>query len=96
MKPSGIQDIIRQLDDIVQNKSDKPLDQLGSYIVGATLVRDDIEEYYSDYPLLGDIAELGAELETLAGTDYAPQVFAQIEQKLNELKSQQKFADLDK
>jgi len=81
-----IHDIIKRLDEISANKDHKPLDVLGSYIVGATMARDDIEELYAQYPTLETIAELGAELETLAGSIHEVTVFKQFQNSLALLK----------
>ena len=86
MNNSDIQGIIARLDEILQNKNDEPLDQLGSYIVGATLARDDIESYFNKFPELEEVAEFGAELETLSGTKYADEVFLKIRLKFDSLK----------
>lgn len=86
MDSSGIQGIIARLDEILQNKNNEPLDQLGSYIVGATLARDDIENHFSKFPELEEVAELGAELETLSGSEYANEVFQKIRITLDSLK----------
>lgn len=90
MDNSEIHDIVERIDEIVSNKNDEPLDQLGSYIVGATLVREDTETLFSKYPELETIAELGAELETLEGSVYEKEVFINIKTHLNALKLQVK------
>lgn len=77
-----IQEIIKRLDEISANKDKKPLDIIGGYIVGATIVRDDIEELYKQYPQLETIAELGAELETLEGSIHAASVFKEFQNAL--------------
>ena len=77
-----IQEIIKTLDDISANKYNKPLHILGGYIVGATIVRDDIDEIYEQYPYLEIIADLGADLETLEGDEYAVSVFNQFQNAL--------------
>lgn len=82
------QRIISRLDEILRNDNNDSADQLGSYIVGATLVRDDIEQYYQQYPLLERIAELGADLETLGGTSHADEVLAEIRDTFRVLKQQ--------
>lgn len=81
-----IQEIINILDEISANKDNKPLDIIGSYIVGATLARDDIEELYKIYPELETIAELGAELETLNGSTHEMSVFEQFQNTLAHFK----------
>lgn len=81
-----IQEIITTLDEISANKDNKPLHVLGSYIVGITIVRDDIEELYEQYPGLELIAELGAELETLEGSVHENVVFEQFQNALLQFK----------
>lgn len=89
MTDSEITSIVQRLDEIVQNKNNEPLDQLGSYIVGATLARDDSEVYCEAYPTLRVIAELGAELETMASEEEtASIVFTEIKDSLQSLKTQ--------
>lgn len=83
-----IQRIAARIEEILANKNNEPLDVLGSYIVGATLVRDDIEPHFKAFPLLEKIAELGADLETLAGSEHAEVVFAEIQDAFASLKSQ--------
>lgn len=83
-----VQIIISRLDEILRNDNSAPADQLGSYIVGATIARDDIEQYYQQYPLLEKIAELGADLETLGGTRHADEVLTEIHETFHVLKQQ--------
>ena len=82
-----IQDIIKTLETIAENIDSQPLHILGSYIVGATIVRDDIDELNSRYPELERISELGAELETIEDdNEYAASLFQQFQQALIHLK----------
>ena len=83
-----ITSIIERIEDILDNSRNETADMLGSYIVGATFVRDDIEQYYEKYPLLEGIAELGAELETLGGSEHAGIVLGEIHDKFRLLKKQ--------
>ncbi len=83
-----IQAIISRIQEILLNRNKEPLDRLGSYIVGATIVRSDIDYYYDKYPLLEEVAELGADLETLGGSEYATKVFAEIKEKFRLLEEQ--------
>lgn len=80
--------ILDRLDTILRNTGNEPIDRLGSYIVGATIVRNDAEELFKTYPMLEEIAELGAELETLAGSDYAHEVLNEIQVKMSLFKQQ--------
>ena len=52
-----IQDIIQRLKVIIENRGNKPLDVLGGYIVGTTLVRDDWEEKYAPEPAIKEELE---------------------------------------
>lgn len=81
-----IQEIIKTLDDISANKDNQPLYILGGYIVGATIVRDDIDELYIKYPGLEMIADLGADLETLEDDAYAYTVFKKFQNALMHFK----------
>jgi len=81
-----IQEIIKTLDAISVNKDNEPLCVLGGYIVGATVVRDDIDELYEQYPGLEMIAELGSDLETLENDRYAKPVFEQFQYALHHFK----------
>lgn len=78
--------VIDKIKHILQSSKNEPLDCLGSYIVGATLARDDWEDVFQDnYPLLDEIAELGAELETTEDTEYAANIIREIKEKLGQI-----------
>ena len=79
--------IVYKIDKILRNTHNEPLDKLGSYIVGETIVQDDFEEIQKKYPLLENIAELGAELETLHNSPSAKEVHEDIVNTLNQFKS---------
>lgn len=81
-----VEKVILRIEEILSNPNDEPLDRLGSYIVGATLVREDIEPIFEACPPLEKIAELGADLETQGGTEYASKIFDEIERLFDELK----------
>jgi len=82
-----IEDVVKTLEIIAENKDNQPLHILGGYIVGATIVRDDIDELNSRYPELERIAELGSELETIEDdNEYAASLFQQFQQALIHLK----------
>lgn len=79
--------IIERIEEILRNEHNEPAYMLGGYIVGATIVRDDIDKYYKKYPLLETIAELGADLETTNKDDeIALQVLEEIRDKFAILK----------
>ena len=78
--------VIDKIEHILQNNKNEPPDCLGSYIVGATLARNDWEDVFQDnYPLLDEIAELGAELETTEDTEYAANIIHEIKEKLGQI-----------
>jgi len=81
-----IQEIVDRLDAISSNVNNEPLYILGGYIVGTTIVRDDIDELYEKYPKLEYIAELGAELETLEETEFAEPIFKRFQIALKQFK----------
>lgn len=81
-----INEIIATLEKIALNTNDAPLHILGGYIVGATIVRDDIETLYDIYPELEIIAELGAELETIEDPATAAPVFEEFKHRLAQFK----------
>ena len=63
MQCSSISDIYTCLQDILANEKNDAPETLGAYVVGCTIVPDDIESYYKEYPILEEIAELGSDLE---------------------------------
>ena len=78
--------VVDKIKHILRNSKNKPLDCLGSYIVGATLARDDWGDVFQDhYPLLDEIAELGAELETTGDTERAANIIHEIKEKLGQI-----------
>lgn len=82
----NINGIFNRLVGIMSNSHNESLDKLGSYIVGCTIVLDDIDEYYKDYPVLEEVAELGAELETVSDRQYQIELLDKIKAKLVLLK----------
>jgi hypothetical protein len=83
-----IEEIIKKLDKISANKDNEPFHVLGGYIVGATIVRDDIEELDEQYPGLEQIADIGSELELSEHDDsYAALLFKQFQNVLANLKN---------
>lgn len=82
-----IQEIINRLDEISANKDKEPFHVLGGYIVGTTIVRDDIEELDEQYPGLELIGDIGFELETISNDDeYAALLFGQFQNALSYLR----------
>ena len=79
--------IVQRIGDILKNKEKEPLHVLGGYIVGATIVRDDWEEkFQAHYPLLNEIAELGADLEVTDDLKRAGEIVKQIQYKFTQLR----------
>lgn len=87
MKPD-ITPIIARLQEILDNAHNNSPDVIGGFIVGATIVRDDIDSLYDQYPDLEEIAEFGAELETVRDIHYANELLRKIRVKLDNLKHQ--------
>lgn len=80
--------IVRRIENILKNEKNEHPYVLGGYIVGATIVRDDWEEnFQTRYPVLGEIAELGADLEITDDTERANEIMRQIQRRVSQLKS---------
>ncbi len=88
MKQAPIMEILNQLDEIIRNDHHEPPYILGGYIVGTTIVRDDIESIYEEYPSLEYIAELGADLETIEDTSIALPLLEEITARLAKFKTE--------
>jgi hypothetical protein len=86
MKYSSITDIYNRLVEILENKDNESPERLGSYIVGCTIVLDDIDKYFGKYPILSDIADLGSDLE-INNTESSTTSLAKIKSMLEKLKS---------
>lgn len=80
--------IIDKISDILALDGKESPDQIGSYIIGATEVQDDIEKYYKKYPLLNLIADMAWELETIKDDAHAGLLLERIEIIFGELKKQ--------
>ncbi len=74
-----------QLNDIVKNSNKFELDSVGSKIVGCTIAAEGIEDVYSEYPLLEEIAELGSSLEAEKDLKQQQAYFKLIKDKLDQL-----------
>ncbi len=83
-----ISGLINRLDDIVANKSGLSQDQIGSYIVGETIAVEGMEKLYAKYPLVGEIAELGSDLEVETSPMHQDRLLDEIKAKLASLKSE--------
>lgn len=84
----AIHEIVARIDQILLNENNDPIDQLGSYIVGATIIREDYEYYQDKYPILAVVADLGAQLETLKGSEIEQIVFEDLKNNFAHLKQQ--------
>ena len=80
-----MQKVVIRIEKILLNPEEKPLDTVGSLIVGATIARDDYEQLCEQYPLLSIISELGADLETLENDAQSIEVVRQMNAHLEAL-----------
>lgn len=86
MKHSSEVQIIDKLENIINNADFSKLDDVGSKIVGCTIVDEGIEPVYSEFPILEEIAELGASLEIEKDQKHQKAIFTIIKQKFKDLK----------
>ena len=77
--------VIDKIKHILQNNKNEPLDCLGSYIVGATLARDDWEDVFRIISTTRRNCRIGAELETTENTEYAANIIHEIKEKLSQI-----------
>jgi hypothetical protein len=66
---SKFQGIVKRLNEIIDMEGKEPLDQLGSYIVGALIVDEIGFELYQSNETVERIAELGSDLEISNGSN---------------------------
>jgi hypothetical protein len=85
MKYASINDIYDRISKILKNDQKHSYNVLGGLIVECTIVLDEIDQYYTKYPPLLDVAELGAALE-YEGSEYHDEIIKQINYKMRELK----------
>lgn len=79
--------IVHRIENILKNEKNEHPSALGGYIVGATIARDDWEEsFQTRYPVLGEIAELGADLEVTDDIEQASGIMGQIQRRVSQLK----------
>jgi len=62
------------------------LNGVGSKIVGCTIAAEGIEPLFAKYPILEQIAELGANLETEKETEHQQAIFTLVQDKIDNLK----------
>jgi hypothetical protein len=78
--------IINKLDNIFLEDNLANLNDLGSKIVGCTIAAEGIEPLFVKYPILEEIAELGASLETEKDLEHQQAIFVLIKEKIDKLK----------
>lgn len=74
-----INDIITEIDSFINDKAIAK-DQIASYIVGSTMMRDDYDDIIIDEPLIETLANLEANLEIIPAKDkfYTDYYFSEI------------------
>lgn len=85
MKHTIINDLFDRISKVLRNDQKYSYERVGKLIVDSTHRIRDIEQYYTRYPPLVDIIELGAALE-YEGSVYQDEIVRQIQYKLQELK----------
>lgn len=89
MFDKDINKVILILEDILQNKSNSSIIELGGYIVGNLDFRDDADELFEHYPHLSRIAAYAEELEMVEGDKkHAVELFNAIKDELSNLKKE--------
>ena len=78
--------IINKLDNIFLEDNLASLNDLGSKIVGCTIAAEGIEPLFAKYPILEEIAELGASLETEKDEQHQQAMLPLIKEKIDQLK----------
>jgi hypothetical protein len=87
MTDSNLQQIISILDEIIANKNNDSVTDLGGYIVGQLTFRDDVDELYTRYPQLEIIGQKAWSLEVLENSDpKAIELYSGILSEINILK----------
>lgn len=76
-KRLSIDTVYLSLVEIIKNDARKPLDQVGSYVVGSTMAKEGIDGLFEKYPILEEIAEIGASMEW-QGKDYLEEYYQQL------------------
>lgn len=74
------------LAEIIKNDDKRPADRVGSLIVDCTLPLYNIESLYIDYPILEEIAEIGADMEW-QGEAYFADYIKQLNEKIKALEN---------
>jgi hypothetical protein len=83
----SIDTIYLKLNEIIKNEALEPLDQVGSYIVGCTLAVEGIERLFESYPTLGEIADIGSDLE-YQGEEYFEEYHRELMKLLERLEAE--------
>lgn len=85
---SELEAVIKKLQEIIKLEEKVPLDQLGSYIVGALLIDESGWKLYQANETIARIAELGSDLEiSNGGEKWMTRNWQEIKQLTNELSS---------
>lgn len=80
-----INDTYDRISKILKNDQHYTYKQMGEFIIACTSAIDNAEMYYTKYPPLLDVAELGASLE-YEGTAYQDEIIKQMRFKMSELR----------
>lgn len=86
MNNAIINDLYDRLSKILKNDQKYSNKVIAGLIVTCLTAQRDIDQYYSHYPPLVDVAELGAALE-YAGVEYQDSTLQQIKYKMAELRT---------
>jgi hypothetical protein len=87
----ALQKIIKRLNEIVNLENKEPLDQLGSYIVGALIADDEGYKISQSNELLQKIADLGSDLEiSNGGSEWMQKDWQEVKELVERLNSTHK------
>ena len=73
----SINTVYVSLAEIIKNDARRPLDQVGSYVVGSTMAEVGIDSLFEKYPALEEIAEIGASMEW-QGEEYLDEYYQRL------------------
>ena len=83
-KKLSINTVYLSLIEIINNDARMTLDQVGSHVVGATMAEAEIDSLFEKYPVLEEIAEIGASMEW-QGKDYLDGYYQQLKALVEKL-----------
>ena len=86
MEIKSAKQVIERLQAICDNADPLKLDEVGSKIVGCTIAAEGIDPLFVKYPILEEVAELGASLETEKDVEHQQAIFVLIKEKIDKLK----------